>query len=285
MKDKWIIPSVIKSFFKNDGFVYAASIAFCALLSIIPLAMLMVSAAGYVLGSFEEVFDQLVKAFSDFIPWGRDVFLANLKSMMDKKSHLGIFGIGFLFFSASLLVSSIELPFDKIFRSEKSRNFFHSRLLAIGMIFLVTLLLFVPTVATVVEVSLQRFRIYLPLADLVTSQFYFFLVLFVAYLMGVVMIPNKKVYIRYAAVGGVLFAAGIGIAKYLFQYYLAFAITRYNLIYGSLTAVILTVIWIYYMSIVMLLSTEVVSEIQHRHLFHRAKETVSKKEDSQEKEV
>lgn len=270
---RWILPSVIKTFFRNDDLNYAASIAFCALLSIIPLAMLMVSAAGYVLGSFEEVFDQLVTSFGDLIPWGRDLFVANLQSIMERRSHLGIFGALFLIFIATILVSSMEMALDKIFRIERSRNFFHSRMLGIGMIALVTLLLFLPTTAVVVEVSLQRFGIDIPLGEFMRGKAYLFLVLFIAYLMTVVIIPNKKVYLRYAVVGGVIFSAGIGIAKYLFQWYMGFAITRYNLIYGSLTAVILTVLWIYYMSIVLLFSAEIVSEIQHRKLFQRKAKT------------
>jgi membrane protein len=282
MTEKWNWINFFKCFFKNDVFVYAASISFCALISIIPLAMLMVSAAGYVLGSSDEVFNQLVKGFSDFIPWGREVFLANLQSMMEKKSHLGLIGAGFLIFLASLLVSSIELPFDKIFRIDKSRNFFHSRLLAVGMIFLVTLLLFVPTVATIVQVTLERFGIYIPLAELVTSKFYFFMVLFISYVMIIVIIPNKKVYLRYALVGGVVFSVGIGITKYIFQYYLTFSMTRYDIIYGSLNAVILAVVWIYYMSLVLLLSAEFVSEIQHRGIFHRNKALLGKNEEVKE---
>lgn len=266
---RWILPNAVKNFFRNDDLSLAASISFCALLAIIPLSMLMVSAAGYVLGSFDEVFNQLVKGISDLIPWGREIFIANLKSMMDKRSHLGIFGVAFLIFIATILVSAIEGALDRILRTERSRNFFHSRLLGIGMIFLVSLFMFLPTVATLVQVSLQRFRINIPLADFMTSQIYFFVVMFVSYLMGVVIIPNKKVYIRYAVVGGVIFALGIGLAKFLFRWYLGFAITRYNVIYGSLTAVILTVVWIYYMSVVLLFSAEIVSELQHLKLFHR----------------
>ncbi len=266
---RWLVPGIIKSFLKNDALNFAASISFCALLSIIPLGMLMVSAAGYVLGSFDEVFNQLVTGIGDLIPWGKEIILANLKSMMDKRSHLGIFGVAFLIFIATLLVSSIESAFDKIFRTEKSRNFLHSRLLGVGMIFLVSLLLFLPTMAGLIQVLLQRFGIFVPLAEVMTGKAYFMLVLFIGYMMVVVIIPNRKVYMRYAVVGGVIFAVGIAVAKYVFQWYLGFALTRYNVIYGSLTAVILTIVWIYYMSVVLLFSAQIVSEIQHRRLFQK----------------
>lgn len=265
--ERWILPNVVKSFFKNDALVHAESIAFCGLLAMIPLGMLMASAAGFVLGSFEDVFDQLVKGFGDLVPWGKEIFVANLKSIMEKRSHLSIFGVAVLIFIATLLVSSIELAFDKIFRAERSRNFFHSRLLGVGMIFLITLLLFLPTIAIVLEMAIKHMGIDVPLAAFMQGKFYFFIVMFIAYVMIVVIIPNKKVYARYAVIGGVLFSAGVGIAKYIFQWYLTFSLTRYNIIYGSLSAVVLMVVWMYYLSLLLLFSAEVVSEMQHRKLF------------------
>jgi len=264
--ERWFLTRVIRAFMKDEAFMHAESIAFCALLAIIPLAMLMISAAGFVLGSFDEVFNQLVQGISDLIPWGKDLFLANIQSIMEKRSHLGIYGIGVLILIASLLVSSIEVVFDKIFRAEKSRNFFHSRLIGVGMIFLVTLLMFLPTLAGLLQLSLARFGLYVPLAAFMTGKVYYFLVVFLAYLMIVVVIPNKKIYLRYAVVGGVIFSAGIGIAKYVFQWYLQFSMSRYDIIYGSLSAVILTVVWIYYLSGVLLFSAEIVSELQHRRM-------------------
>ena len=267
--EKWILPNAIKAFIKNDAFSYAASISYFALLAIIPLAMIMVSAVGFVLGTSEHMLDQVARGMNDLLPWGRDIFLANLESIMEKKSHLGIVGVGFLIFIATILVSSVESAFDKIFRTERSRNFFHSRLLGIGMIFLVALLMSLPTVASLLQMGLARFGVDIPLADFMIGKLYFVLVVFVAYLMGVVIIPNKKIYLRYAAVGGVIFSLGLAIAKYLFHWYMVFSITRYDVIYGSLTAVVLSVVWLYYLSLILLFSAEIVSELQHRKVFER----------------
>lgn len=266
---RWAIVEIVRSFFKNDAFNVAASIAFYALLAMIPMAMLMVAAAGYALGSFDEVYTRVVTTIVDLVPWSKELIIANLESTMEKSSHLGIVGIGALLFVSTFLVSSIEMALDRIFRIEKSRNFLHSHLLGIGMICLVFVLLFLPTIVSVAAAALERFGIGLPFAGFMTGKVYFTVTFFIGYLIVVVIVPNRKVYMRYAAVGAVIFAAGIAVAKYLFQLYLSFSLTRYNIIYGSLTAVILSVVWIYYMSLVLLFSAEIVSEIQHRRLFHR----------------
>ena len=89
-----------------------------------------------------------------------------------------------------------------------------------------------------------------------------FLVSFLAFVMVCVVIPNQKVYIRYAAVGGLVFSLGIGLARFVFKSYTSFALAKYNLIYGSFTAAILFIMWIYYMALILLLAAEIAASLQ-----------------------
>lgn len=257
-----VIGRIIKSFFEDDCFSLSANIAFCTLLAIVPLTMIMVSIAGYFLGSSGDVFQQIANNIIGVLPVGRDEFIANMRSLMEQKSSLGIVGVIFLVFIATILVGSIERAFDTIFRSVKRRNFFHSRLIGIGLIFWITLLFFIPTMIRVLEGLLYRYGFDFPLSEFLTTDVFSFFVAFLAFLIGTVVIPNQKVYVRYAAIGGIVFAAGVGVAKLIFRWYMGIAITRYNLIYGSFTAAILFIVWTYYLANVLLLSAEVVAQIQ-----------------------
>ncbi|MFH0800217.1 MAG: YihY/virulence factor BrkB family protein [Pseudomonadota bacterium] len=261
--------SLFKSFFRDDCLNLAANISFCALLAIIPIGMMMVSITGYFLGGSDEAFRKIVAIATNILPVGREVFIANLQSILEQRSSLGIVGVVFLVFIATILVSSIERSLDIIFNSVKRRNFFHSRLLGIALIFWVTLLFSLPTMAQILQGLFARYGFGFPLFDLMTGKAFFALIAFMAYLMTVVVVPNQKIYIRYAMVGGVVFAIGLGVAKFIFRWYMIFAIQRYNLIYGSLAAVVLLVVWIYYLSVVMLLSAELVARLQERMSFHR----------------
>ena len=63
-----------------------------------------------------------------------------------------------------------------------------------------------------------------------------------------------------------MFAPGIIIARWIFRTFMDLSMTRYNVIYGSLTAAIVLIMWIYYLALTALISSEVVSSIQkHRH--------------------
>jgi membrane protein len=265
-----ILGSVLKSFYQDQCLAMSESIAFCALLALIPIGMVTVSIAGYFLGGSEHAFASIVGIASDILPVGRKEFLDNLQSILDKRSTLSIYGVFFLVLVSTLLMSSIERALGVIFKSQTRRNFFHSRLLGIALIFWITLLFSLPSMIRILETLLYDYGFVFPLSIIVTGKAYFFLVAFLAYVMTIVIVPNGKVYLRYAAFGGALFAAGIVEARMLFQWYISASMDRYNVIYGSLTAVVTMVLWIYYLAVLLLLSAEVVSVIQERMIFHRA---------------
>ena len=266
-----IVGNIIRSFFRDDCLNIAANISFCAQLSIIPMAMMVVSIIGFFLGGSEYVFQQIVALTQDLFPVSRELLVSNLHAIMDQRSSLGLVGVGMLVFISTILMASIERSLDIVFKIEKGRNFLHSRLLGIAVIFLVTCLFFLPTMMQILEGAFSRYGFDFPLSGAWAGKLFFLLVAFIAYILTVVIIPNKKVYIRYAALGGMIFALGITITKFIFKWYMVFALQRYNLIYGSLTAAVLMVIWIYYLVVVMLLATEVVAELQSKMLLHRKK--------------
>lgn len=263
------IGSIVKAFFRDDALNLAANISFCALLAIVPIGMMMVSIAGYFLGGSQDAFQRIADVATNILPVGRDIFIANLQSILDQRSSLGIVGVILLVFIATILTGSIERALDAVFKTAKRRNFFYSRLLGIALIFWVTLLFSLPTMARILEGLLERYGFGFPLSGVMKGSAFFFLIAFLAYVMTVVVVPNRKVHIRYAAVGGVFFAIGIVIAKFIFRWYMLLAIERYNIIYGSFAAVILLLVWIYYLAVVMILTAELVAEMQSRMPFHR----------------
>lgn len=263
------IGSILKSFFRDDCLNLAANISFCALLALIPIAMMMVSIAGYFLGGSQDALQRIVGVAVNILPVERETFVANLQSILDQRGSLGIVGIGFLVFIATILVASIERALDIVFKTTRRRHFLHSRLLGVALIFWVTLLFSLPSMAQILEGLLARFGFNFPLSELMTAKVFFILVAFLAYVMTVVIVPNRRVHVRYALLGGIVFAVGLGVAKFLFRAYMLFALSRYNIIYGSLTAAVLLVVWIYYLAVVLLITAELVAALEERRPFHR----------------
>lgn len=260
-----IARDLAKAFKEHDCFSLAANISFFAVLSLIPLLMITMSVAGYVLGGSQDLFNQIVLAITDVLPQGRDELIANLKHIVAGRSQVGGFGILILLFIASLLFTSVEHALDRIFQSVKKRNFFHSRLLSVLIMFGAISLLFLPTIFGVFQSFLYKFNITIPLTSLVTSKFFFVGMMVVIFTLAVVTIPNHDVKFKYALIGGVFFAVGLGLAKFLFRFYVLHAFDRYNLIYGSLTVLVVSIIWLYYIANILLLASELVAVLQRRY--------------------
>jgi membrane protein len=254
---------IIKACRSDDILNLSASISFFAILSLLPLTMIFVAALGLIIGSDESI-THIAAIITDVVPGAEAIIKSNITNLVDSRSSIGFWGIGFLLVVSTVLFGSLERAFNKIFESEKRRNFFHSRLLAVGVIFIILLLLFLPSTIQFLEITLAKYGYLIPLSSYLTAKVFFVFFAMFSYLVTIVIVPNQKVYLRYALVGAVFYAAGIAVAKYLFRWYLVASFDRYNLIYGSLTAMILTVIWIYYLSNILLISAELVAHLQRR---------------------
>lgn len=252
---------IIKSCRAHDLLNLSANISFFAILSLLPLTMIFVAVLGHVIGS-GTIVTQIADTLTGMIPGAKDILLSNITNLVESKSALGVWGITFLLLISMVLFGSLERAFGKIFGSDKKRNFFHSRLLAILVISLILLFMFLPSTINLLESFLAGYGYSIPLTSYLSGKVFFVVFAVLSFVVTVIIVPNRRIFIRHAFVGGIIFAVGIAIAKYLFHWYLVVAFDRYNVIYGSLTAMILTVTWIYYLANILLISAEVVACLQ-----------------------
>lgn len=256
--------SIFRCYFRHDGLYLATHISFCALLSLIPLLLIVFSIVGFLLGSSQDVYSQLISAIANLIPKGKEILTYNLNEIVGGRHSFGIVGILFLIFFASLLFGAVERALNIVFEAEKRRNFFHSRFLAILLVGVISLFFFLPTAVDILTRSLARFGFQFPLGEFFRGYPFFLLFSFSAFVLVMVMIPSQLVRLRYAFLGGILFAIGLYLAKRVFRWYMLRAFDQYNVIYGSLTAFILLLLWIYYSSNILLLASEMVAHFQRR---------------------
>lgn len=253
---------LIRNFVKHDCYYHATHIAFCTLLSIVPLILITVSIVGFLLGSSQEVFTQLVRGVTDLIPQGKEILLANLNQVVGSRHSVGVIGLVVLLFSATILFGALERALDAVFETTRKRNFFHSRLVAIGLIGMISFFFFLPTVADLMSRGLHTIGMNLPIGDILRGKFFFTLFALSAFVMVVKVIPNRVVGFRYAVAGGLVFSVAIAVVRKLFHLYLAYSFQHYNVIYGSLTALVMLLLWIFYVSNILLFSAETTAWLQ-----------------------
>src|SRR3990167_7416048 len=110
-------------------------------------------------------------------------------------------------------------------------------LIAISIV-VISLFFFLPTAADLLTRALTRFGFHFPLGEILRGKPFYFLFSTFAFVFIIVVIPHHRVRLRYAVFGGLFFAAVILLAKQWFRWYFLRAFDQYNLIYGSLTALV-----------------------------------------------
>ena len=185
-----------------------------------------------------------------------------------KKLTSGWIGIAFLFFVASFLFTNIEHLLDKVLKSGKKRNFWHSRALSIGLIFFTALLFFVPSQVNLLTTLLpERFGVAGEVFAWFRGDVAYFLAHVVIFFLLVRVVPNRDMHSKEIFLGAVLFGALTLVARMLFRWYMVWALERYSYVYGSLTILVILVLWIYYWSVIFVFCAEVVSALEK--LFER----------------
>ncbi len=253
-----------RSYLKDDGLTLAAALSFYTFLSMIPLTMILVSLLGHYLGNSEEAMTRIIDLMTETIPNLHPSFLHDLKLMVNRKISSGWIGIVSLFFVASLFFTSLEKILDKVFQAISSRNFFHSRLLSIGLIFSSSLFLFIPAILKTLEDILHQFHIPISFNFLMTGNLFFFLTGAFIFVLLISWVPSHRIDLRYNLSGGIVFAFLLLVAKSLFHGYIYLNFKQVSFVYGSLSTLVLIILWIFYFNNLFILCAELVGVMQKR---------------------
>jgi len=105
----------------------------------------------------------------------------------------------------------------------------------------------------------MRGELNLPTADLivlnVVSRLVAFLLILAVFLLLYKLIPNTRTYWSHIWPGALLAAIFFEIARTLFIFYLE-NFANYQLIYGSITSIIILLVWMYYSAFILILGAE-----------------------------
>jgi len=268
-----IIGNTITNYQSNGNTNQAAAIALYAILSIIPLFILTLLIISHFFGSDPEIQERLIDGVRQFIPSFTGSLLTQFSQIEGKKDLLGWIGIIVLIWFSAMIFEAIETALNIIFRSKIRRNLFASKALAIAMIPLgwgigvaSVIITYVAAILAHQPLIAEELGLYLPFLHSTISRYlapYLVMVLFFTVVYKV--IPSAKIGWKSALAGSATFSAFMEIAKQFFAWYVA-NFTRYNVIFGSLEAVVILVIWVFYVSLIFLLCAELISSYKRRDM-------------------
>ncbi|HPK53159.1 MAG TPA: YhjD/YihY/BrkB family envelope integrity protein [Smithellaceae bacterium] len=269
-----IMDDAITNYRLNGDTNQAAAISLYAILSAIPLFILTIVAAGYVFSSYPQIHAAITEAVSKGFFSEKIIFQLG---QIEKKRHLlGWAGVLALIWLSAMIFDSMATALNIIFRSRKSRNYFLAKLLAISMIPMAWIVGIASVAISYIAALLvkqpamiaESFGFSLSLSAVSAFLLRYvvpYLITTVFFIVVYRVIPTTKIRLSVAVAGSAIFALLTEIVKQLFTWYAA-NYTRYDVIFGSLEAIVILVIGVFYIALIFLFCAELMSSYQRRDI-------------------
>lgn len=271
---KYII-SLVKKIIDQDFFGVAAEMAFWFILGLFPFLLFLTSLFAKM--GKKALMTPILDFITDIAPRDVSSLIINTlnEAMIFKQGLLiAVFGLCITIFLSSNAIVVIIKGLNRAYSIEETRNFIHTRILAIIMVFINALALFL-TVSLIVfgKVILDFAMEYTILSQLTTDIISFvrwpvsFLALYFISIVNYYMLPNlegnDKAKLKSVFPGTCFFSLFWMIGSWGFSVYLS-NLNAYNKVYGAIGAVCILLVWLYYTSLIMLIGGEINSRVYER---------------------
>ena len=260
LKNFGLLWQALRKFNDDNGFFLSSGIAFNILINLIPFIMLLLALVGTYLYNDQEVLNHIRAYLRNVAPTLDPKIIGSLMDLIESRQIVGILGfVGLLWFS-TWVFGSLRIALNIVFRVEKNRGMLRGIGIDLLMILLAGILLLVSMILSSMVTFLQGYHGQIPVAIGPTIQWIlkYLLPFFLTYCMFVLIyriIPNKKVHFT-SALQAALFASLLWeLAKHLFGWYVVH-LAGYSIFYGSLSTLVIFVLWVYYSSTILVVGGE-----------------------------
>jgi membrane protein len=244
---------------RTRAFEAAASIAYYALFSLFPLFIFLVAIGSYILES-EQVQQQVLAFVGEALPASQDLVAQNIQQVLRLRGAVGLAGTVGLLWSASSVFTALVRNVNRAWQDAEPRSFLKGRLVALLMVGILVGLLIASFFFSTLFGLLTRFNvpllgdvsIYDTFAWALLSRLVPWMLIFAMFQGLYRWVPNTEVKWSEAFWGALVAASAWEIIKTGFGWYLSSGLSRYQLVYGSLGAVIALMLWIYLAGLVIL---------------------------------
>ncbi len=270
---------VLRSFQANQGLLLAGAVAYYALLSIVPLLILMVIALSHVIDQ-EVLLMTLRRALEYVVPGAGQAIVVELRAFLDHREVIGwVLLITMLFFS-SLGFRVLENAISVIFLHRvavRRRHWIYSLLLPFGYIIFISAAVLAGTFVLADLMSIgasqlvvlgyswpligfSRFMIYVAgvIGEiLLISAFYYFM-------------PVGRLSVQHALIGGTTAGLLWEVIRHALGWYFG-TLSQVSVVYGSLTTAIIVLLSMEVAATLLLLGAQVIAEYERIEIGQIAK--------------
>jgi YihY family inner membrane protein len=284
-----LLSAALNKFDKDDCVTLSLSVSFVFLLSIIPFTTLSVLifdlVKGFLVSNFAwagNISEILAEEINHIIPF---VSKKWIKTHVINPDAYGSFkAINFLMLPiiSGLFFKSLETSYRRIFKLPPRHLVFGQAFYVIisvfaGLLFFMSNFIWIilSTVMSHVLTAINNTPYFDQFYHLAMSTFTSHrinllsaLVLIIFYLVTIKLFLNVKIRLRHRLASAMIFCVLWIVARQLFSIYISH-ITEVNVLYGSLSSVIVILMWIFYSSLALLFSVEVLYAFHKGHYPYR----------------
>ena len=287
----WTLRDYAKRVWDNSGedniFFLAGGIAFNLLLAVVPFVLLLVAGFGYILNHSSDVSVREVSAIvTRLLPPGvtaGDVPIEEfLESVVAARGSVGLYGaILFVWFSTRLF-GSLRSVLAEVFDIETDRGIIGGKLfdiqvtvlstmLLVGYTALTTYLAFATSRGTELLAELGVRRDVMGQVEYSVGRAFAFLFILLMFFALYKTLPNRRVRWQTALLASLFTSTLFEIARNLFTAYVQ-SFDPGSIYTGTLTALVVIVIWVYYAAMLFVLGGEVAQGYELRRVRRQQRE-------------
>lgn len=269
------IKSIIQSVVENDFFGMASEMGFMLCIGIFPFILFLTAIFGFI--GKNSFMGPIFIFMHNIMP--TDV-INLMNTVLDevfffKKTGLvAILGFCITLFLSTNTLAIVAKGLNRAYKVKETRNFFYSRLLALIMVFVNTLVLFLSiTLIVFGKVIIKFFVTYAGLTEHLANIMLFvrwpiaFLTLFIMAYLSYYILPDlsghEKLKRHSALPGTIFFCISWLLGSWLFSVYIN-NLHTYNFVYGTIAGFAVMMMWLYYTSILILIGGEINSQLYEK---------------------
>jgi membrane protein len=265
-----VLKQAASGFLDARGTQAAAGIAYYAFFSIFPLLVALIAGASYFLQQ-DQIHTEVVGFLQQAFPVSQQLIEKNINQVLNLRGPVGFVGLITLIWAGANVFTVLVFNINLAWASAPERSLVRKRLTALVIVGVLAGLLVVSLLLTATldfaaqsqRAFWRRFSIYGTSVWSIVTKFLPWLFMFALFLNLYRWVPNTKVRWSEASWGGLIAAVGWRIVTMGFTWYLSSGVAHYELVYGSLAAVVALLFWIYLSSLVILFGAHVSAAIAH----------------------
>ena len=279
--------NIINSVIEHDYFGMASEMGYMLCIGICPFLLFLTAIFGYI---GKQNFMQPIFIFMQNI-MPTDVLtvvntVLNEVFFFKKGGLVAVLGFCITLFLSTNTIAIVAKGLNRAYKVKETRSFLYSRLLALIMVFVNTLVLFLSITLIVFGNVIIKFLVaYIGMTQHLANIMLFvrwpiaFLTLFIMAYLSYYILPdlsgNEKLRRHSALPGTIFFCVSWLLGSWLFSVYIN-NLHTYNFVYGTIAGFAVMMVWLYYTSILILIGGEINSQLYNK--LERREEIIARRD-------